>query len=85
MAYWMRDEPCIDFETWSWEVSCFCCGGTGEHEHSPSGYTVDPDGTTSTCDPCEGYGEFVVSNYTDPKNGPIWEVTINRIVEVKNG
>jgi len=49
--------------TLSWYLQCQCCGGGGVHSWSPSSYfngASGPDSGEYVCEPCEGYGEFVI-------------------------
>ena len=71
----IADNPCLEMaealggdislqENRDWSITCACCGGGGEHDWSPSGYSVDPDGGVYSCDVCFTEGQFHI--ITDP-------------------
>ena len=57
----------LSFGNREWSITCACCGGGGEHDWSPSGYSVDPDGGVYPCDVCSAEGQFHI--VTEPKGG----------------
>ena len=50
----------LSFGNIEWSITCACCGGGGEHNWSPSGYNVDPDGGVYSCGICSAEGQFQI-------------------------
>jgi len=56
----ISDPPIFYCDKYGWHLECLCCEAIGEHQWSPSGYGVDPDGGVFSCEPCDGKGLFKI-------------------------